>query len=74
MGLILVEKQKHVRRVLTEEKLDDTRARRGHTPRKSVKRLAQDTGVSKSSATRATQLPKLKPYKATVTHARLEAV
>jgi hypothetical protein len=44
--------------VLTE-KLHDIGARLEHTPRKSLKRLAQETGVSKSSARMATQL--LKP-------------
>jgi hypothetical protein len=34
-------------------------ARLEHTPRKSLKRLAQETGMSKSSARTATQL--LKP-------------
>jgi hypothetical protein len=53
--------------VLTEEKLDDIGARLEHTPRKSLKRLAQETGMSKSSARRATQLLKLRPYK-TVIH------
>jgi hypothetical protein len=47
-------KTKHKRRVLSEEKLDDIGARLEHTPRKS----AQETGVSKSSARRATQLLK----------------
>jgi hypothetical protein len=42
--------------VLTEEKLDDIGARFEHPPRKSLKRLAQETGVSKSSARTATQL------------------
>jgi hypothetical protein len=37
--------------------------------RKSLKRLAQGTGVSKSSARRATQLLKLRPYKTTAIHA-----
>jgi hypothetical protein len=55
---ILIDK-KHKCRVLTEEKLDATGARLEHTPRKSLKRLAQETGVSKSSARTATQL--LKP-------------
>jgi hypothetical protein len=36
--------------VLTEEKLDDVGARLEHIPRKSLKRLAQETGVSRSSA------------------------
>jgi hypothetical protein len=37
-------------------------------PRKSVKRL-QETAVSKSSARRTMHLPKLRPYKTTVTDA-----
>jgi hypothetical protein len=45
--------------VLTEEKLDDRGARLEHTTRKSLKRLTQETGVSKSSARMGTQL--LKP-------------
>jgi hypothetical protein len=57
--LLIDKKQKHKRRVLTEEKLDDIGARLEHTPRKSLKRLAQEVGVSKSSARTATQL--LKP-------------
>jgi hypothetical protein len=55
-------KQKRKCRVLTEEKLDDIGARLEHTPRKSLKRLAQETGVSKSGARRSTQLLKLRPY------------
>jgi hypothetical protein len=45
--------------MLTEEKLDDMGARLECEPRKSLKRLAQKTRVSKSSARTATQL--LKP-------------
>jgi hypothetical protein len=52
-ALLIDEKQKHKRRVLTE-KLDYIGARLEHTPRKSLKRLAQETGVSKSSARTAT--------------------
>ncbi|PNF19355.1 hypothetical protein B7P43_G06719, partial [Cryptotermes secundus] len=48
-GLLTDRKQKYERRVLTEEKLDDIGARLEHTPRKSLKRLAQETEVSKSS-------------------------
>jgi hypothetical protein len=58
-GFLIDKKQKHNRRVLTEEKLDDTEARLEHTPIKSLKRLAQETGVSKSSARTESQL--LKP-------------
>jgi hypothetical protein len=62
-------KQKNKRRVLYGGKLDDIGARLEHTSRKSPKRPAQETGVSKSSARRATQLLKLRPYKTTVIHA-----
>jgi DNA-binding MurR/RpiR family transcriptional regulator len=55
--------------VITEEKLDDTGARLEHATRKSLKRLAQETGVSKSSARRATQLLNRRPYKPTAIHA-----
>jgi hypothetical protein len=41
MGLLIGKKQKHKRWVLTEEKLDDIGGRLEHTPRKSLKRLAQ---------------------------------
>jgi hypothetical protein len=40
-----------------------------HTPGKFLKHLAQENGVSKSSARKATQLLKLRPYKITVNHA-----
>jgi hypothetical protein len=62
-------KQKHKYWVLTEEKLDDVGARLEHTPRKSLKHLAQETGLSKSSAWRAAHLLKLRPYETTVIHA-----
>jgi hypothetical protein len=45
--------------VLIEERLGDMGDRLEHTPRKSLKHLAQETGVSKSSARMTTQL--LKP-------------
>jgi CRISPR/Cas system-associated endoribonuclease Cas2 len=69
-GLLIGKIQKRKRRVLTE-KLDEIRAWLEHTPRKSLKRLTQGTGVSNSSGTRATQLLKLRPYKTTVIHALL---
>jgi transposase len=68
-GLLIDKNQKHECRVLTEKKLDNTEARREHKSRKSLKRLAQETGVSTSNARRATQLLKLRSYKTTVTHA-----
>jgi hypothetical protein len=69
MGLLIDQKQKHKYRVLTKETLHNIGARLEHTPRKSLKRLAQETGVSKSSARTVTQLLKLGPYKTTVIHA-----
>jgi hypothetical protein len=46
--------------MLTEEQLDALGARLKHTPRKSLRCLAQETGVSQSFARTATQLLKLK--------------
>jgi hypothetical protein len=51
----MVKKQKHKRRVLTEEKLDTIGVRLEHAPGKLLKRVAQEAGVSKSSASTATQ-------------------
>jgi hypothetical protein len=73
MRISIDKKHKHERRVLAEEKLDDIGARLEHAPRKSLKRLAQESGVSKPSTRRATQLPKLRTCKTTVIHARLAA-
>jgi response regulator of citrate/malate metabolism len=41
--------------MLSEEKLNGIRATIGHTHRKSLKRIAQETEVSKCSARRATK-------------------
>jgi hypothetical protein len=49
--------------------IDGIGTRLEHTPRKSLQRLAEGSGVSKSSARSATQLLKLGPYKTTVIHA-----
>jgi hypothetical protein len=57
------EETTHKRHVLAEEKLDDIGARLEHTPEKSLKLQAQETGVSKSSARMPTQLLMLRPYK-----------
>jgi hypothetical protein len=57
--------------VLTEEKIDDIGASLEHTHRKPPE--TQETGVSKSSARRTTQLLKLRPYKTTVLNTRLAA-
>ncbi|PSN49543.1 hypothetical protein C0J52_04992 [Blattella germanica] len=54
------------KRVLTEEKLDEIAFRLEISPRKSLRRLAQEVGVSKTSVQHATKLLKLKPYKTRV--------
>jgi hypothetical protein len=72
MGLLIDKKQKHRCQVLTE-KLDDIEASLEHTPWKSLKRLAQETGVPKSTARTAAQLLKLRPYKTPVIHACVAA-
>jgi hypothetical protein len=69
MGLFMDKKQKHKCRGQTEDKLNDIGVRLEHTPRKSLEHPAQDIGVSKSSARRATQLLKLIPCKTTEIHA-----
>jgi hypothetical protein len=55
--------------VFTKGKLDKRGARLEHTPLKSLRHLAQETGISISSAAKATKLLKLWQYKATVIHA-----
>jgi transposase len=54
------------RRVLTEEKLDEIGARLERSPRKSFRLIAQETGISKTSARTAAMLLKLKPNETTV--------
>jgi DNA-binding IclR family transcriptional regulator len=58
MGLLIEKKSKHKRPVITE-KLYEIGARLEHTPRKSLKRLVQEMGGSKSSTRTAAQLLKL---------------
>lgn len=65
-GSILDKKRNVKRRVLTEDKLDDIGERLERSPKKSLRRLAQETEISKYSAWKATKLLKLKPYKVTV--------
>jgi hypothetical protein len=50
-------------------KLNEIGAKLEHTPRKSPKLLPLETGVSKFSARRPTQLLKDRPYETTVIHA-----
>ncbi|PSN34968.1 hypothetical protein C0J52_24961 [Blattella germanica] len=59
-GSVINKKIKRTRHVLTEEKLDDIAERLEHSPKKSLKRLAQETGISESSARNATRLLKMK--------------
>jgi hypothetical protein len=59
--------------MVTEEMLVDIGATLEHTHRKSLKYLAQETGVSKFSARMATRLLKLRRYKTIVIHACLAA-
>ena len=54
--------------VLTEETLDEIGASLERTPTKSIPKLAQQMGISESSAHGATKLLKLKPYKCTSVH------
>jgi hypothetical protein len=54
------------RKVLTDEELEDIRALLEIRPQKSVRRLSQETGVSVSSASKATKLIKLRPYRAVI--------
>jgi hypothetical protein len=58
----------YARYVLTEEKVQDIQAQLQVSPRKSLTRLAQETGVSLGSAFTATKLIKFRPYKITVVH------
>jgi hypothetical protein len=59
-GLLIDKIQKHKHRVLSEEKFDNNGAKLEHIPGKSLKRLAQETGVLKPSTRMATQL--LQPF------------
>jgi hypothetical protein len=70
-GSVTRQEKKYKVLVLTEEKLEDTGTRHEHSPRKSLKNLAQEIEVLKSNARTATQLLKLRPYKTTVIHSRL---
>jgi hypothetical protein len=61
-------KRQSKRNVLTEEKFQDIQARLQVSPRKLLRRLAQETGVSLGSAFTATKLIRFRPYKITVVH------
>jgi hypothetical protein len=61
-------KEQSKRIILMEEKVRDIAARLRISPRISLRRLAQETGVSLGSAFTATKLIKFRPYKITVVH------
>jgi hypothetical protein len=58
----------HKKTVLTDENLEDIRARLEISPRKSLRRLSQQIGVSVGSASRATKLIKFRLYRVRVVH------
>jgi hypothetical protein len=55
--------------VLTKEKLRETDATLEHTPQKSLRCFAKETGISNISAAIAMKLLKLWPHNVTVVHA-----
>jgi hypothetical protein len=61
-------KKQSKRILLTHEKVRDIEAGLQISLRKSLRRLAQETGVSLRSAFTATNLIKLRPYKITFVH------
>ena len=67
-GNVANKKRNRKRTVLTEESLDEIAASLERTPTKSNPKLAQQVGISQSSAHRATKLLKLKPYMCTSVH------
>ena len=65
-GSVLDREPQRTRNVLTEEKLDEIGQTLERSPRKSLCKLSQETGVSQFSAWKATTLLKLKQYKMAV--------
>jgi hypothetical protein len=61
-GILIDRKSLKRNRVLTEEKLDDIDHRLENSPRKSLQRLAQRSGVSVGSAWKATEMLHIHPY------------
>ncbi|PSN33163.1 hypothetical protein C0J52_18830 [Blattella germanica] len=54
--------------VLTADELDEVRETLEHKPTKSLRRLAQGTGISKSTAWQGTKQLLMKPHNRTVTN------
>ena len=67
-GSVANKKQNRKHTVLTEETFGEIGASLERTPTKSIPKLAQQVGISESSAHRAIKLLKLKPYKCTSAH------
>jgi hypothetical protein len=65
-GILIDGKQLEGNHVLTEEKLDDISRRLENSPRKSLRLLALQSGVSMGSASTATKLLHIHPYEITV--------
>ena len=68
IGSVASKKRNRKRTVLTEETLHEIGASLEHTPTKSIPKLAQQMGISESSAHSATKLIKLKPYNCISVH------
>jgi transposase len=64
-GVLRDSKPKRQRRVLTEEKLDEIGALFEQSPRMSLNRIAQETGVSIGTVRTARELLQLRPYETT---------
>jgi hypothetical protein len=65
-GILIDRKPLKRSHVLTEEKLDDISHRLETSPRRLLRRLAQQSCVSVGSAWKATKLCHIRPYKITV--------
>jgi hypothetical protein len=63
IDLVFNKKKIKKRCVLSEEKLDQIVVHSEASPKKSLRRLAVQCGMSKSAARVATKLLKLKPYR-----------
>ncbi|XP_069695687.1 uncharacterized protein [Periplaneta americana] len=66
-GSVLDKKSNRRRHILTEETLDDIGSRLEQSPQKSLTKIAQEAGVSRSSAFNARKLLKFNPYRYKVT-------
>jgi hypothetical protein len=62
-GILIERKPLKINRVLTVEKLDDISHLIQNSPRKSLRRLARQSGVSVGSVWTATKLLHIYPYK-----------